>query len=136
MLWTSIAGQARVWLLPRRGLLFPSTVSSLEASHQGYDSGGSNYPSPPGRGVCTCVRYSSSRTSICPFSPVYLAIYSEVCLPQYGLMYLWYPLGYNPMLRYLLLCSNCSNFGDWGLSRWHLCPFDSPPPPPLPILGF
>lgn len=64
-------------------------------------------------------------------------ICSKVCLHQYGLMYLWYPLGYNPMLCYLLLCSNCSNFGDWGLSRWHLCPFDSPPPsPPLPILGF
>lgn len=39
-------------------------------------------------------------------------IYSTTYLDQYELMDI-FSLGYNPILRYLFCCSNCSSFGHW-----------------------
>lgn len=41
--------------------------------------------------------YNSFIGNICPFSPVYLVIYSTICLHYYGLMCVLCPLGHSPI---------------------------------------
>lgn len=43
------------------------------------------------------------------------SISSIIYLFQYGLKDLFYTLGYNPIVLYLLHCSNCSIFSHWEL---------------------
>lgn len=40
-------------------------------------------------------------------------MYSIIYLCKYGLLHIYYTLGYNPMLLYWFCCSDCSNFEYW-----------------------
>lgn len=61
-----------------------------------------------------------------PFSHVF--IYSVIYLDRHGLRYLFWPLGYTPILHYLFCFSNCPSVAMRALSSWFLCPFDTSHP--------
>ena len=58
------------------------------------------------RGVSTYIIWNSVQ-KICPFSPIYL--FSHICLSVGTHRYVFYSLGYSPVLL------NCSNFTLWEL---------------------
>lgn len=58
-----------------------------------------------------------------PISPL-VNFFSHLFISVKTHGYLFYTLGYKPILLYLFHCSNRSSGGYWDLFQLHLCPFD------------
>lgn len=58
--------------------------------------------------VCTCIICNSSLRKVSSLLFILSFIYVNI---THG--YIFYTLGYNPILHYLLCCSNCSSFEHW-----------------------